>query len=176
MAIIQTPTEENPPEEVKAVFETIKDIVSFVPKPTQLPATSPAILNNWWNSSSYFLQHPKLSRTLLTHIRMLVATHNEFPFCIEFNSVALKMLTGLSDDEVAAIRQDPQQAFLPENDKALLLFVLRAVTQPENVAAEDVEALHALGWTDEHIFEATYYGAWMVLVGLLFNAFKMHEG
>jgi len=101
--------------------------------------------------------------------------HGEFPFCIQFNTAALKNYLGQSDQQVAEVIHDPRKARLRENERALLLFVLKVVKEPEDVSEMDVRALHEHGWSDQQIFEGAYYGAWMLLVGLLFNAFKMHE-
>jgi len=55
----------------------------------------------------------------------------------------------------------------------MLLFVLKAVKNPDSVEQKDVDALHELGWTDQDILEATHHGADMVRHGILFKAFKM---
>jgi hypothetical protein len=175
MALINTPTEINASAEIRPIFDKVKQLVSIVPRPTQMIGTSPALLNQWWEYTQHFLQHSEFSKGLLAHIRLLVSVHGEFPFCTEFNTEALKIRHGLSDEEVSLVVRDPSQAKLPVNERALLLFVLRAVREPEDVSAQDVQALRELGWSDEHIFEATYYGGWMLLLGLLFYAFKMDE-
>ncbi|MCP4599904.1 MAG: hypothetical protein GY847_05070 [Proteobacteria bacterium] len=175
MAIINTPTEANASGEIQPIFDAIKGFVGFVPKPTQLIGTSPALLKNWWNYTQYFMRHPRFSFELLNHIRLLVAFQGEFPFCIEFNSARLKANTGLSKEGLTKLLHDPSKANLSENERAMLLFVLKAVREPEEVSSKDVQALRDLDWSDEHIFEAVYYGGWMMLLGLLFNTFDMHE-
>lgn len=176
MANINTPTEASAGEEIEPIFDAVRNIVGFVPKPTQLLGTSPALLKNWWDYTQHFINRTELSFDLLNYIRLLVAVHGEFPFCIEFNTAGIKAKTGMSDDEVVAIIRDPSLARLPDSERALLLFVLRVVSEPETISAADVQELRDTGWTDELIFEASYYGGWMLLLGLLFNAFDMHEG
>jgi len=175
MAIIETPTEHDASEEIRPIFEAVEQVISFVPRPTQMLATSPVILKSWWDVMKYYGDAPEFSRELTAYIRLLVAVHGEFPFCIQFNTIALSKLLGLSEEQVAEAIRDPQLARLPENERALLLFVLEVVKHPEDVSETDVQALRKHGWSDRQIFEGAYYGAWMMLVGLLFNAFKMHE-
>jgi len=175
MAIIKTPTELDASDEIRPVFDAVKGILSFVPRPTQMLGTSPAILKGWWDIQKHFGEAPEFPPELTAHIRLLVAVHGGFPFCIQFNTAALKKFLGLSDEQVAETILDPSRARLAEKERALLLFVLKVVKEPDDVSAEDVQALREQGWTDQQIFEGAYYGAWMLLVGLLFNAFKMHE-
>lgn len=175
MPNINTPTDETASEDVRPIFDAVKDYLGFVPKPTQLLGTSPALLANWWSYTKHYFTHPVFSAALLNHIRLLVAVHSEFPFCIEFNTALLKKKTGMSDDEVVALIRDPSRAQLAHTERALLVFVLRVVTEPETISQKDVQELRDIGWTDEQIFEASYYGTWMLHLGALFNAFKMHE-
>ena len=175
MANIDTPTAVTAGDEIRPIFDAVEGLLGYVPKPTQLLGTSPALLKNWWDYTKHFYQHPVFSKELLNHIRLLVAVQGEFPFCTEFNTGLLKAKTGMSDDEVVELMRDPSVARLPDNERALLQFVLRVVNEPETIGADDVQALRDIGWTDELIFEASYYGGWMLLLGLLFNAFDMHE-
>jgi len=64
------------------------------------------------------------------------------------------MLANVTDEQLDAMKADPAQSQLNEKDKAMLLFVLRAVKSPEAVEQKDVDALHDLGWTDQDILEA----------------------
>jgi alkylhydroperoxidase family enzyme len=175
MALLNTPTEKDANPEVQAVFQAVKDIVTFVPRPTQMLATSPPILKSWWATQGHFIESGRFSRELLTYIRLLVSVNCEFPFCIEFNTVALKMLLGLSDEDVAEAIREPSRARLPANERAVLLFVLHAVREPEEISQKEIQELRDHGWNDQDIFEAAYYGTWMVLMGMLFNTFRMSE-
>ncbi len=58
-------------------------------------------------------------------------------------------------------------------NKAMLLFVAKAIRSPETVTQEDVDALREVGWTDTDIFDAVFHGASMAGPSILFKAFKM---
>jgi len=64
---------------------------------------------------------------------------------------------------------------LEEKDKAMLLFVLKAVQTSDAVEQGDVDALRGLGWDDRDIIDAANHGADMVSAGLMFRAFKMGD-
>ncbi|MGE0086374.1 MAG: hypothetical protein AB7S75_18350 [Desulfococcaceae bacterium] len=55
------------------------------------------------------------------------------------------------------------------------IFVLKAVKTSDSVTQKDMDALHALGWTDKDILDATHHGADMVRHGILFKTFKMDQ-
>jgi len=61
------------------------------------------------------------------------------------------MLTNVTDEQLENLKSDPKQAPLIDKDKAMLLFVLKAVKTPDSVEQKDVDALHGLGWTDQDI-------------------------
>jgi alkylhydroperoxidase family enzyme len=112
---------------------------------------------------------------LQAYIRMLVAFNTDYPYCIELNTNRLKMLGKLSDEQIVAARNNPDEARLSDKDKALLKFVVKAVSTPEEIQAQDVEMLRQIGWNDTDIFDAASMGVNMVAMGMLFNIFKMHE-
>jgi alkylhydroperoxidase family enzyme len=122
----------------------------------------------------YFMNHPTLEFTLLTLIRFLVSPECGYDYCIDFNRNLLKRM-GMEDDEIESVRSDPEKAPLEEKEKALLLFVLKAIKSPESTEQKDVDALHDLGWNDSDIYDAAFHGARMMGMSTMFNAFKMYD-
>lgn len=175
MALIQTQTNENAQGAVREIYDQVLEQIGFVAKPVQLMSASPNLMIGYWQMIQWILQHPRVSHRSRALLRLGVAMDSEFPYCTELNSVALRMLLDLSDEQLAEIRQDPAKAELPEPELALSLFAIRAVREPESVTADDVQRLRDLGWDDESIFVATFQGALMLTMGVLFTAFNMHE-
>jgi alkylhydroperoxidase family enzyme len=63
---------------------------------------------------------------------------------------------------------DLEGSALPEADKALLRFVARLNDEPARVGEADVAALHAVGWSDEAVYDAVsvcalfnFYNRWI---------------
>jgi alkylhydroperoxidase family enzyme len=81
----------------------------------------------------------------------------------------------LTPEQIAAFREDPSQAQLPEAERELVRFVVRSIREPEEITAADVQRLRDLGWSDSDLFDATFQGAFMLTSGVLFSTFKMHE-
>jgi alkylhydroperoxidase family enzyme len=175
MAIIKTQTAANATGKVKEYYDEILKIMPMIPKPLQLSSASAGLFDITSRQMKYFMSHPNLSPLLLAHIRMLVAFNTDYPYCIDFNTNLLKMFGKLTDEQVAAARNNPDEAQLPDKEKALLKFVVKAVSAPEEIEAEDVEALRRMGWNDPDIYDAASMGVNMVATGMMFNIFKMHE-
>jgi len=74
---------------------------------------------------------------------------------------------------VAAVLRDVNTAPLPEADKALLRFVERVNRESVAVGPDDIDVLHAHGWTDEAIYDAitvcalfNFYNRWIDATGV----------
>lgn len=175
MALIQTVTAEEAEGKVKEVYDRLMETARVIPLPMQMMSASPDLLAIQIQSLGHYFRHPTLSFALLAHIRLMVAHLFKYPYCVEFNSSLLQMLTDITDEQLDAVKADPAAAMLDEKDRAMLLFVLKSVTSPETVEQGDVDSLKNMGWTEKDIFEATHHGADMIRHGTLFKAFKMAE-
>ncbi len=175
MAIINTQTAKTATGKVKEFYDEILKIMPFITKPLQLSSASAGLFAITTQQMKYFLFHPSLNPLLQAYIRMLVAFNTDYPYCIDLNTEVLKKLGKLSTEQIASARNNPDQAQLGEKDKAMLKFVTKAVSAPEEVEARDIEALRQVGWNDPDIYDAASLGVNMVAMGMLFNIFKMHE-
>lgn len=175
MALIQTTTFEDAEGKVKEVYDRLMNTARTIPRPMRMMSASPDLLGIQIQSLGHYFRHPTLNFALLAHIRLLVAHHFNYPYCVEFNSSLLQMLTDITDEQLEAVKVDPDTASLAERDKAMLLFVLKCVKTPDAVEQADVDALKKMDWTEKDIFEAANHGADMIRHGTLFKAFKMAE-
>ena len=82
-------------------------------------------------------------------------------------------MQGLEDEDVEKLTSDPSQTMLEDKDKAMLLFVLKAIKDPDAIEENDIAQLHDLGWTDRDIFDALTHGVSMLIHRVLMKAFKM---
>jgi alkylhydroperoxidase family enzyme len=160
---------------VKETYDMFLKMGPVVPKPLQLLSVSPDLMKIQTGIMGYYMKHPTLSFELLAHIRMLSAHSAGYEFCVNFNGGILSQMASVSEEQIDATLADPSKAALREKDKAMLLFVVKAVKTPEAVSGKDVEALRKIGWTDRDIFDATVHGANMRAASILFKTFKMDE-
>ncbi|MCP4105237.1 MAG: hypothetical protein GY749_06835 [Desulfobacteraceae bacterium] len=129
-----------------------------VPKPLQMMSASPELLERQFESIKYFTSHKNLSFPLLASIRYIGATECTYDYCASLNGGILKA-QGMTDDELEAMKNDPDKAPLEDKEREMLKFVLKAIRTPENVGEADVEQLHSAGWSDSDIYDAVAHGA-----------------
>ncbi len=108
--------------------------------------------------------------------RELIATvtsaRNRTAFCATTHAAATAALLG-DRELVEAVMRDPAASALSPAEKALLAFVEKVNREPWAVGAGDVESLHALGWSDEAIYDAitvcalfNFYNRWVATTGV----------
>ncbi len=175
MALLHTVAGEKADGKVKEVYDQLMKTARVIPRPMQMMSASPDLLAIQVQFLNHYYRHPTLGFALLAHIRLLVAHHFNYPYCIDFNTSLLQMLTEITDEQLDAVKADPSAAPLGDKDRAMLLFVLKCVKTPDATAPADIDALKEMGWTEKDIFEATQHGADMIRHGTLFKAFKMAE-
>ncbi len=157
MALIQTVEPDKAEGQVKEIYDFMQQNAGVIPAPLQLASASPWMLDMVWQSIQHFFQHPNLGFGLLSSIRYLVAQQYDYAFCTAFNKNMLKM-QGLSDEDIEKMEKDPLQAPLDDKDRAMVVFVMKAVKTPDAVEKEDMDQLHDLGWTDSDIMDALVHG------------------
>ncbi|MCK9355190.1 MAG: hypothetical protein M0P59_13695 [Gallionella sp.] len=146
-----------------------------VPNAFQMYSSSPALLEQNFMAIAYYMQHPTLSFPLLATVRMLVSQKNDCQYCVGLNEAMLMGMANMTPEQIAATKRDPQEAPLPEKDKAMLLLVLKATQSPKSVEKTELDQLRALGWNDGEIMDAVYHGARNVAADIVFNTFKIEN-
>jgi uncharacterized peroxidase-related enzyme len=175
MTIIQTIQPDKASGKVAQVYTQLEQQFGKVYKAFQVYSASPDLLEQLTEQNIYYLQHPTLSFTLLALIRMLVSTQNDCTYCIGLNEALLIEHGGFSPEQIAATKQDPASAPINDKDKAMLSFVLKGTKDSMSIGKEDLETLHAHGWTDRDMLDGLYHGARNVSSDIMFNAFKVEN-
>ncbi len=76
----------------------------------------------------------------------------------------------LDEEFVAALRQNPEQVDLNEQDRAIVAFVIRLTKQPSSMIEDDVKGLRAVGFTDQAILQITMIAAWFNYINRVADA------
>lgn len=172
MALITTTPPEKAEGKLAELYATVEQVFGGVPNNVRLLGVSPTILENQIDMVGYYMGHPRLRTPLLAMIRMLVARGCKSPYCEALNAGML-LKQKVTPEQIEAAKNDPNQAPLGDNEKALLLFVLKVTQDPHSAKAEEIGNLKGLGWTEQDIFDAVVLGARMVGTNIIFDTFKI---
>ncbi|RJQ69980.1 MAG: hypothetical protein C4519_21215 [Desulfobacteraceae bacterium] len=172
MGLIQTADPQKAQGEVKEAFDFFEKTIGTIPAPMAMFSASPALFKMQLQSLNYFMRHPTLSFPLLSSIRYLVAKQYDYQFCTGFNKSFLER-QGLSQEDIRQMSQDPENAPLDDKDRAMLVFVVKAVQSPTSMSPADMDRLHAMGWTDSDALDAMVHAANMIASSVLMKTFKM---
>lgn len=175
MPLLNTVAPQEAQGKTKEIYGMFEQMGIDVPLPIQMFSASPSLITVQGHLINHFMHHTSLSPSLLTHIRLLTSHEENYSYCINLNTQILTSVIGLSDEQVAAAAEDPREATLTPEEKALLMFVQKAVRDPALTSRQDTDHLKAQGWSDQDIFDATFMGMNMVAMGMMFKAFKMGE-
>jgi len=172
MALVQTIAPEKAEGKLAELYAEVEQMFGMVPNNVRMLGVSPPLLENQLQLIEHYMGHPTLSTPFLAMVRMLVSKACHSPYCQSLNS-GLLLKAGFTKEQIAAMQADPAQVPLDEKQKTLLLFVLKACDNPHSVAAEDVDRLRSLGWSEVDIVDAVAHGARMVGTNIIFDTFKI---
>ncbi len=175
MTLLKTTPPEKADGKLKELYGVTEMVFGAVPNNVRLLGVSPAVLENAIDMVQYYTEHPTLRRPFQAVVRMMVSRQCKSPFCENLNTNML-MQGGMTPEQIEACKADPENAPLDEKEKSLLKFVLKATKDPHSVVAQDVEALKALGWSEQDIFDAVAQGARLVGNNIIFDTFKIDLG
>lgn len=174
MARIATVAPEKAEGVVKEGYEMFMKNVGIIPKPMEMMSVTPALFEIQLNRIKYFSKHPTLSFPLLVHIRYLASHQLNYSFCMDFNGSVLKKL-GAEDADLEAMKGDPSRSLLEDNEKAMLLFVVKSIKAPGSVTDSDIEKLREFGWSDRDMVDALSQGVSMIDHSIMMEVFQIDQ-
>jgi alkylhydroperoxidase family enzyme len=175
MPIINTIEPQNAVGELAKLYEQIMAMRGNIGSNAKLLSSSPEILRQQMEFIGYYIKHQTLSMALLASIRIFVSSSADCKFCVDFNTAMLINMMGWSAEQVAAMRENIDEAPFKEKEKIMLKFVVKGVKEPHKISADDMQTLRNLGWSDGDILDGLNHGARMLAIDILFNAFKIEK-
>ncbi|OGR27621.1 MAG: hypothetical protein A2277_13200 [Desulfobacterales bacterium RIFOXYA12_FULL_46_15] len=172
MSLLKTVKPGEATGDIQTIYAEMIKRTGQVPKPVELASASPFFFQTLMKTIAYYAAHPNLDFSLLVLIRMLSSESCSNHICRNFNRQILKK-QGLEDTKIDQILKDPKAAGLSAKDEAMLLFVLKAVNDPDGIDKTDMHKLHSLGWSDTDIYDAVTTGVNMFSLNKMMRIFKM---
>ena len=176
MTLIHTVKPEDATGELAEIYQKVEAVRGRVFNSVQLLSASPELLKQQMSFIEYYmLKQKELSMALLAAIRMLVSDKNNCTYCVDYNASLLINMLGWTPKEIEAMRANPADAKLDDKEKAMLLFVLKAVRTPHDVSALDVQKVRDCGYSDGAILDGVNHGARMSAMDIIFDVFKIEK-
>lgn len=140
--------------QVKRVYEEIKAELGFgmVPNIFKSMGTAPNFLEANWNHFRSTILHGKLPRTLKEMIGVAISQHNDSQYALKVHLHGLSAL-GISEEVLRLLVADFANCPLPEREKTVISFGLRAAASPHQLEDKDYQRLRDLGLDEDEIFE-----------------------
>lgn len=139
---------------VKFVYDEIKAELGFgiVPNLFKSMATNPGFLEANWKKFRAIVLQGQLPRTLKEMIGVAISQANGSEYALRVHLHGLSAL-GISEEVLRLLVSDFVNCPLPEREKAVISFGLRAATEPSALTGADYQRLHNLGLNEAEIFE-----------------------
>ena len=139
---------------VKTVYDEIKAELGFgiVPNIFKSMATNPPFLESNWSQFRSTILQGSLPRTLKEMIGVVISQANQSEYAKQVHLHSLSAL-GTSNEILALLIADFANCPLPEREKAVISFGLRAATHPRQISQADYQHLQDLGLDQAEIFE-----------------------
>ncbi len=153
IAWLEVPAEDEVSPEVKELWAKPLERLGFVPNVLRTFALRPQHLLRWWSHYDELLRGESgLTKAQREMIAVVVSATNRCHYCVVSHSAALRKLT---DDPVLADRLATgyKYAELDERERAMLDFAVKLTEESHRMTEDDVEALRAVGWSDEEIMD-----------------------
>lgn len=171
MTLLRTVHPDAADGKVAEFYQRIADSVGYIPTEFHIFSVSPEMFEQQMVGMAYLLSHPHLRPEFIAMMRYIISGENNNKFCIDFNEAQLINM-GMDRDSLRAAKADPDKIPLPDHERALLKFVLKAMKDPNSVRSDDIAHLRQQGWTDTDIYDALASGARHAATDVIFNAFK----
>jgi uncharacterized peroxidase-related enzyme len=139
---------------VRAVYDAITNELGFgiVPNLFKSMAANPGFLEaNWIKFKSVVLEG-ELPRTLKEMIGVAISQANDSQYALAVHLHGLSAL-GMSETVLHALVHDFENCPLPNREKAIIRFGLRAGTQPHALTETDYQQLRELGLDTAELYE-----------------------
>lgn len=143
---------ESAPEASRTAMQWYQDSFQMVPNLAQIMATSPALLQSYWQTQINLLEHGALSKQEVNIVETVVAHENECQYCVAGHTAFSKdPIFGNTDEQMNAIRNELD--FEDAKLNALRDFTLLTMRKQGRMASSQLQAFIDAGYTKTHALD-----------------------
>ena len=162
-------------DDVKAVYAEITKAWGFVPIVLKQYSLNPKILRTQWEMYKELGNNKNFDPKMLTMMRMILGESQDCEYCAGLNKGMLLNMFKVPMDEIVALLKDPSDAKLDTKQKAMLLFIIKAVKKPHDITDAEIKNLKKLSWSDKDIFEGIKSGTNVIVATTLIDVLKLQK-
>ena len=173
MFIIDVKLPENPNRKLQAMLTIFEEKFGEIPPHFMLLGT--LNLKELESTLEYLLrlmQHSTISPALFAFLRLYIAKHEDYHYCIDFNTNLLKSL-GYDTTTIKESSNDIAKIPFEKNLKLLANKAVKSVLNFKNFNAKDLMELHESGWENSDFFDAANHCGFMLKNGRLISAYMV---
>jgi uncharacterized peroxidase-related enzyme len=165
------PSEDELPDDIRAIYETSRAKIGFVPNVFRAYARRPEHFRAFMGYHDVLMKSPgPLSRAEREAIVVAVSSENRCQYCMTAHGAALRVL-GKDAHLAEQIANNWRTASLAPRLHAMLAFASRVNESGFAASDEEIAALHAAGFSDEEIWDiaaiAAFFGFSNRMAGLM---------
>lgn len=139
---------------LKAIYQEIRVELGFgiVPNLFKSMAINPEVLEANWKKFRATVLQGEVPRTLKEMLGIAISQANSSPYALNVHLHGLSSL-GMSEEVLKTLVSDFTTCPLPEREKAVISFGLKAATAPHELTDKDFQRLREFGLNNFEIFE-----------------------
>jgi len=169
-----TVSPENATGVVAKNYERVKEMAGFIPPLCEFLSINPNAQTANLDYAKTVFPHSTLTGKLLSMIGLLISNDSSCDYCVDFNEAILVNNFKISQDEIQAIKDNASSVTsLDDKEKALLLFVLKSVKDPNSITQNDITSLKNLNATELEIYDVINHGVHIVAADIMIDTFKI---
>lgn len=170
LAWLHVPGETEVPDEVRSLWERADEKLGFVPNVLRVWALRPEHLLRWRKYMDELLKGDSgLTEAQREMIGVVVSSTNRCHYCLTSHAGVLRALTG-DPVLVDTLVHNYRHADLDERERAMLDFAVKVTEAAYECSEADLDALRAVGWSDEDVMDITETAAVFNLTNRMANA------
>lgn len=165
----------NAEDDIKKIYKDIEERFGFVPNSIKMNSLNPITMKITADLMEYFVSNSLLSDKFRLIANFLIAKKDKSEYCSSMIRNVLRKNLKMSENEIYMMIENPENAPLEEKESALLLFILKALTDSNSTTKKDIEKLNNLNIENEKIYDALNFATQMQKNHIMLNALKIEK-
>lgn len=138
----------------RLIYDEISAELGFgiVPNLFKSMAINPAFLEASWHQFRSVILTGEMPRTLKEMVGVAISQASQSEYALKVHLHGLSAL-GISEEVLLLLVSDFERCPLPEREKAIISFGVKAAMQPQDVSSADYQMLYDYGLDQAEVFE-----------------------